>query len=263
MKKIMLSVAIVATSFMSGQITLQNTFTIGERVVPFTKDNNMLYFTKGTGNTIKIYNSSYTLIKTVNVPVPNGYTISPYYPDLTQDPFDISKHIFNNDDKLEFIVGVKTSIATPPGIYTKMLLINEDGLLIKDFTNNPSFSWDGSYKVFHDPISNTNKLIVSHNNDNHESLHEVYELPTTALSAKEVQSKSKLSAYPIPTNKILNIMNPSNGSNMVNVYDISGKLVLNKSFSNADNNITIDVENLPKGTYFYKIGDTSSKFIKN
>ncbi len=257
MKKIMLSVAIMATSFMFGQITLQHTFPINENVVPFTKDNGMIYATKGTGNTIKIYNSSFALIKTINVPVPNGYMMY----DISNDSFDISKHVFNNDDKLEFIVGVKTP--TSSGVYVKMLLINEDGTLIKDFTTNSNFSWSGGYSVFHDSVSNTNKLIIGHYNVNNEILKEVYELPTTALSAKEVQSKSKLSAFPIPTNKILNIMNPTNGSNMINVYDISGKLVLNKAFSNSDNNITIDVENLPKGTYIYKIGDTSSKFIKN
>lgn len=81
-------------------------------------------------------------------------------------------------------------------------------------------------------------------------LTEVYALPTSVLAAKEIQAGSKLSAFPVPTNKILNVMNP-------------GKLVTNKSFSASEGKISINVENLPKGTYVYKIGNLSSKFTKN
>lgn len=85
----------------------------------------------------------------------------------------------------------------------------------------------------------------------------------SSLSTQEIQLDNKLSAYPNPTNKTLNIMNPKNGANKVLVYDVSGKLVINKSFSSNDDKISIDVENLTKGIYIYKIGELSSKFIKN
>ncbi|WP_250252699.1 T9SS type A sorting domain-containing protein [Chryseobacterium sp. Marseille-Q3244] len=65
---------------------------------------------------------------------------------------------------------------------------------------------------------------------------EAYALPTSVLAAKEIQAGSKLSALPVPTNKILNVMNP-------------GKLVTNKSFSASEGKISVDVENLPKGVY--------------
>ncbi|ATN07351.1 hypothetical protein CRN76_19115 [Chryseobacterium indologenes] len=85
----------------------------------------------------------------------------------------------------------------------------------------------------------------------------------SSLSTQEIQLDNKLSAYPNPTNKTLNIMNPKNGANKVLVYDASGKLVINKSFSFNEDKIAIDVETLTKGVYIYKIDELSSKFIKN
>ncbi|GEM_PF-1154406 len=83
------------------------------------------------------------------------------------------------------------------------------------------------------------------------------------LNVIDNASKQKIKAFPIPTNKTLNIINPQNGANKIEIYDMSGKLILNKIFNSSDNKISIDVENIPKGNYIYKIGDLSSKFIKN
>ncbi|MCA4778031.1 T9SS type A sorting domain-containing protein [Empedobacter stercoris] len=83
------------------------------------------------------------------------------------------------------------------------------------------------------------------------------------MSITESKEKNKLSIFPIPANKILNIINPKNGANKIEIFDINGKLVLNKNFANSENKISIDVENLPKGIYIYKVGELSTKFIKN
>ena len=44
---------------------------------------------------------------------------------------------------------------------------------------------------------------------------------------------------------------------------MAGKLVLNKNISTSENKILLDVEKLPNGVYFYKIGNLTSKFIKH
>ena len=93
--------------------------------------------------------------------------------------------------------------------------------------------------------------------------YDVYSLPTSGLGSKELIKKTRLTAFPIPTNKSLNIINPRNGSNTVEIFDASGKLLINKIFDNSENRISIDVEHLSKGTFVYKIGNLSSKFIKN
>jgi hypothetical protein len=265
MKKFISAVAMIATSFAFGQINLEHSFPDSNDVFVYKKENTTLYVTKTEDNKIKIYDANYNLQKTVNIPIPSSYGTF-YSGYFGANPFMMSKHIFNNDDKYEFMVETyQMGTANSPMIF-KLILIDEDGNLIKDFHPTPLTKQSGeSFEVYHDNVNNINKLIVRNSviNGNSSSYqHDVYSLPSTFLAAKEIQAIGKLSAFPNPTDKILNIINPANGSNTVNVYDMSGKLVLNKSFSNA-NNISVNVENLPKGTYIYKIGDMSSKFIKN
>lgn len=114
-------------------------------------------------------------------------------------------------------------------------------------------------------IKFTFKLVVSNNATSFNSIFidNFNVTQQSSLSTQEIQLDNKLSAYPNPTNKTLNIMNPRNGANKVLVYDATGKLVINKSFSFNDGKISIDVEDLKKGVYIYKIGELSSKFIKN
>lgn len=257
--------ATVAASLAFGQITLEHSFPNNNDTFIYKKENTTLYVTKTNDNKIKIYDSNYNLQKTVNIPIPASYSTfySGYFGD---NPFTMSKHIFNNNDKYEFMIeAYQMETANSPMIF-KLILIDEDGNLIKDFHPNPSVKESGElFEVYHDNINNVNKLIVRNSLAGNSSLtyqHDVYSLPSTSLSAKEIQSVVKLSAFPNPADKILNIVNPTNGSNTVNVYDASGKIVLNKSFSNTSNNIAVNVESLPKGTYIYKIGDISSKFIK-
>lgn len=138
-------------------------------------------------------------------------------------------------------------------------IYNEDGIVVKDF-GDVYFAEGNDVFVYHDNTSNTNKLRLYKGTTN---TTEIYNLSTTSLAAKEAQFKDKLSAFPIPTNKILHIINPENGANKIQIYDTSGKLVMNKSFSSNEDKIVIDVESLTKGIYIYKIGELSSKFITN
>lgn len=264
MKKMILSAAIAVAGMMFGQqITLQHSFSTGEKAFAFAKGNDMFYITQANGNSLKIYNSNFVLIKTANFSLPSGYKLDIWY-DSEQYPYAISKHIFNTDDNLEFLVAAKASSATSPaGVHTKLLLVNENGVILKDFTPNTNVSFSGSYNVFHDAVSNTNKIIIENWDNNNDQVYDVFGLPTSVLAAKEIQNVTKLAAFPIPANKILTISNPGNGSNKLEVYDMTGKIVLHKLFGSNDNTVTIEVENLTKGTYFYKIGELSAKFIKN
>lgn len=264
MKKIILAAALAVTSVMFGQqITLQHTFAPNERAFAFAKGSDMVYISKGNGNSLNIYNSAFTLVKTVNVSLPAGTTMDIWY-DIEQYPYAISKHIFNNDDNLEFLIETRISSSTgPAGVYTKFLLINENGVILNDFTPTAGLSFSGSYNIFHDAVSNTNNIIIKNFDINFGEQYQVFGLPTTVLAAKEIQKTNKLTAFPIPTSKILNISNPDNGSNKVEIYDATGKLVSNKIFGTNDTTIAVNVESLPNGTYFYKIGESGSKFIKN
>lgn len=261
MKKLLFSaIALMATNFAFGQITLEHSF-FNESVYIYKTPTEMYLVSGTTDNKIKLYNIDYSLAKTVNVPVPTGYTMAPI---VAEQAFTMSKNIFNTDSKYEFLVDVYSETQLPR---IKLLLINEDGTLLKDFHTNPDIMHSERFEVFHNDATNTNKLIIGNNtqliNNNYIYHTEIYSLPTSSLTTKEIQTGSKLSAFPIPTNKILNIANPGNGANKIEVFDVTGKLVANKSFSTSENKISIDVENLPKGIYIYKIGNLSSKFTKN
>lgn len=82
------------------------------------------------------------------------------------------------------------------------------------------------------------------------------------MSTIEYNEKNVLSAFPIPASKTLTIVNPRNGANKIEVFDTIGKLVLNKTFTNSEDKISLNIENLPRGTYIYRVGEHSSKFIK-
>lgn len=247
MKKLLFSVAtIFAANFAFGQITLEHTYPT-ENLQVYTNDTQTFYYSVGFGlSTIKIYNADYTLKSQFTLPSP--VNVSSY------NNFMLTKNIFNTDNLLEIV----TFSGSYPN-YT-IQIYNENGILVKDFGSGYNFGDEFDFHVYHDNTVNTNKLRLYKNST---SSTEIYNLGTTSLAAKEIQAKNKLSAFPIPTNKILNILNPQNGANKIEVFDTSGKLVINKSFGSSENKISIDVENLPKGIYIYKVGDLSAKFLKN
>lgn len=258
MKNFLFSVAtIFATNFAFGQITLEKNYT-SENLQVYTNSTETFYYSVGFGiNNIKIYNADYSLYKQFTPSVPANSTM---FVDQYENNFVLSKNVFNTDDKLEIIVTFEIyNTATSQREYI-IRIYNEDGNIIKEFGPNYKFTDEYDINIYHDNTTNTNKLRLFNQATNST---EVWKLPTTSLTTKEIQGKNKLSAFPIPTNKILTIVNPQNGANKVEVYDLNGKLVVTKNFGSSENKILIDVENLPKGNYIYKIGDLNSKFIKN
>lgn len=257
MKKILFSLASLVSSLVFGQLTLEHSFPSNQKVKVFNDGEKIYYFVTKYGtsnneyrNTIHIYNSDYTLYKTITFPWDVSYDSGISF----VGDYGISKYVFNTDEKFEFIVYVFNNTTQQQ----KYLILNEDGDIIKDLSDYFPVN-----DIYHDSLNNLNKMKLVKKDGTAAGITEIYLLPTTELATKEIQGKNKLSAFPIPTNKILNIINPENGANKIEIYDLSGKLILIKNFTNNDNRISVNVENLPKGTYIYKIGDLNSKFIKN
>ncbi len=267
MKKLLFCVATaLATNLAFGQINLEHSFPDDESVQSYSNDETTFYVSfKNNENIIKIYNADFTLKKTINVPLPANYLMwmgANYY---ETTPYSISKNIFNLDEKYELIIEAGYYDTANQKVYRKLLLIDEDGNLIKDFHPNAGIkNFFDLYYIFHDSTTNKNKLLVENRIElNENSQYDVFSLPTSALTSKEIKEKKKLSAFPIPTSKVLNVINPRNGTNKIEILEASGKVVFIKNFTNFENRISVDVENLPKGVYIYRIGELSSKFIKN
>lgn len=222
----------------------------------YTNSTETFYYSSGdiTGN-VKIYNSNYTLYKQFDPLIPTGYDAA-----ILKNDFTLSKNIFNTNDKLEIVVVLSRYNSTTFQNEKMIRIYDEDGVIIKEFGNNYRFEELYDFDIYHDNSTNSNKLLLFNLATNST---EIWNLGTTSLAAREIQKKNKLSAFPIPTNKTLTIINPENGANTIEVFDTSGKLVINKSFGISEDKISIDVESLPKGSYIYKVGNLSSKFMKN
>lgn len=104
-----------------------------------------------------------------------------------------------------------------------------------------------------------------------------YRLNAVEISGKTAFSKivtvdfsskgsNKLVAYPNPTKSALNVNYESidDASLNIQVLDMTGKVHLTKQMEGlkGDNNIRLDIENLPNGAYFMRINDSSTKFFK-
>lgn len=256
MKKNLFFGALLASTISFAQITLEKTFSKNEYVSVINNNKDITYVSATNDNKLVLYNSDYSIIKTISVDMPSDYTLHFSY-DIYDRWLSVTKHIFNTDDNYEFIVEIRNN-----GDY-KYLIIDENGKIIKNLSNSPNYS---SYypTVFFDEKSNKNKLIISQvNKQDYSDIHqEVYLLPTSSLSIEEVKENSKLQAFPNPTQSTLNIVNPKNGANNVEIYDMIGRLILKKDFNSNDNKISIDVQDLSNGNYIYKIGNSSAKFIK-
>ncbi|MFT3917956.1 T9SS type A sorting domain-containing protein [Cloacibacterium sp.] len=258
MKKNLLSLLLstIITSYAFGQITLEKTYP-SENLQVFTNNAETYYYTVGWNlSTIKIYNSDYSLKKQFTPTIPVGYemVIRAY------DNFFLSKNLFNFDNLLEIVVAFAKYDTTINEFTYKIIIYNEDGQIVKDFGDGYNLENEFDFHIYHDSNANKNKLRLFNLATNST---EIYNLSTNSLTTKEITYKNKLSAFPIPTNKNLNIINPNNGNNNLQVYDQNGKIVLNKSFMNSEKIISLDVEFLPKGIYIYKIGNINSKFFKN
>ena len=84
------------------------------------------------------------------------------------------------------------------------------------------------------------------------------------LSSSSFAVDSNVNLYPIPTNGTLNI-DLNNLTNVsVSVYDINGRVILNKDLSGNEN--SVDLSNFQTGIYLFKIksseGEINKKVVK-
>ncbi|WP_179020994.1 T9SS type A sorting domain-containing protein [Winogradskyella forsetii] len=90
------------------------------------------------------------------------------------------------------------------------------------------------------------------------------ELPTTSLSVNEFDS-DYFKIFPNPASSILNISMNENLITNLNLYDLSGRLVINTTLENTDN--AIDVSQLRSGIYVLEFinekGKATTKFSVN
>jgi hypothetical protein len=196
------------------------------------------------------------LYKTVIIPVSSGYTLR--YISTINDV------LFNSDNLIEFIVFYRTDNNSNGDFIRKATLVNENGVILQEFGNR-----DEAFVV--KGIGGTYKLITYLETYGQipatgEYAFDVYSLPGTTLNTvtnKKIDEDSFI-GYPNPATNRMAITNPlkSGEKETLEVFDINGKKVLQKNVSGGSKEIDLDVTNLTRGVYIYRINGKTNKFIK-
>ena len=192
-----------------------------------------------TNNEIKIYSSNHAVYKTINI-----------YPAIGDNVYVLhygTTHLFNTDSKMEFIVSYQ-------GTSNKILIINEDGTTIKEFT--------GANYAYPINVGGQGKLIVSFYST---GTSKVYSLPgTVAIKQPQNTSTNTLGqSYPNPATQAAIIpykLAPGTSSTMY-IYNANGALMEHLNIDSSFESIILNTSNYPAGIYYYSIGNESRKMI--
>lgn len=83
---------------------------------------------------------------------------------------------------------------------------------------------------------------------------------TSSTSINETSESNRITIYPNPANSYFTIETSNQNSKIskINIFDITGRLVLNQEISHTTNKLNIDISNLQNGTYFIEaiVNDT-------
>lgn len=235
----------------------------GEKIVIIDEEDD--YDATNPQNTIiRIYNLDNSLYKTIDIG--NGDTVR-----------DISQHIVNNDDKLEFMIqrlGVTNPDGTP-NTPQSFYIINEDlqELFKLDEWSIQETAIDSRIHedTFLYQTSEGVKLVLGkYDNTSNAVQTRIYSLGGNGtLSTNDVTKVNDVSAFPNPSKDIINISYSAlnNEIVIVSIFDLNGKLIETKKADNKFNKIKLDISRYAQGTYLYTVknslGTYKSKFVKN
>lgn len=226
-------------------------------VVKLEIDGDKFVFIDLFNKLVKFYNLNHTPWKTISFsaatdlnPTYNGQSIT-----------YISQHLFNTDNKIEFLY---VDQGSSPSAITQ--IIDEDGIVLFTANNQAPFAWANAPQ-FQLPIYNTNagtKMILS-GGDNTDPKAYIYSLAGTLVAGIKDNSNNELNqlrtsfAYPNPTNSSTKIdYTLPNGINTGEIvfYDTQGKEVKRFNVDNTFNSLLISTEDLQSGIYYYNLQTT-------
>ncbi len=265
-KKLLILVLSLVSISINSQVNLDHTFAntnyySGLQVV---NDNNSTFYCKidEVNRQVKLYNMNYTIYKTINLQVGDKYKSGSLMCYL------FSTKLFNNDEKIEFLVSFGSGDTEISGNY-KLFLYNEDGVVIKDF---------GDYIVHHDcpPViiktsTNEIKLILTKTVVDKTTTNWIYSYNTDIYSlqgslsalvpAESIQQNSF--AYPNPSSTIITLpyVLSSNESAYMKIYNSNGLLIEQKNIDSSFDKILLDVSTYAAGVYIYDYNGKSNRFI--
>jgi len=135
-------------------------------------------------------------------------------------------------------------------------------------TNNQktwSFKWTA-------PAAGTGNItfyasLVAANGNNSPAGDLVFDIDSTFIqdpssSIQETEKNSRIIIYPNPVGNILSVKNMDQGNYQLQISDLSGKIVLEKSVQMNKESLSLDISNIPSGVYFLQLKQEKHLFIK-
>lgn len=222
-------------------------------------------------NTLDLYDGE-THVLYKSMPMPSNYTGSApnniTFSDNQIPQYFISKHLFNDDDLIEFITPVKYFNPFGNGVVApKLIVSNEQGTILYEIFDRYAArlvkTGDEHYKLL---------VSLGHNGQyggivGSGSIQiDVYSLPGTLnLGQQEVYlTRQGLQGYPNPTLDKITISNnhPLPETAELQVFDSSGSNIQTQTVAAGTIDIIVDTSQLSTGVYVYKINGLTGKFIK-
>lgn len=242
-------------SNLNAQVTLNESF---NKDLTYQNDYGVAFFhtARPTDNTIFIYNEDLTLYKNIVTTPPNGYRL--------RSVTTFSKTVFNNDDKVEFLVTFsEINTDSDKNNNEVTMLYNENNTMLYDF------GYSASNFIYMIKTSNDNHKVVirkffydenytiSYGTDVYSVTPSLSSTSTTAL--KKVNSR----AYPNPAKNKINLSYKSDNlaADTLTIYNSSGQRIESHKINTKNTNYILDISKYASGTYIYQVGAYSNKFI--
>ena len=243
MKKTFLLVLVIAffATKVNSQITLAHSFSESVSYASFSINNVYYTSSKFVNNEIKFYNSDYSYNKAVTITPEAGYKLS--------NINEVSEHIFNTDDLIEFTV---VSYDTVTYVYS-MKLYNENGDMLYDF-GEAAGGW------FYQVDDELRFQFSDYETDGTK----IYTLPGTLNGLNNTNiTNNELHAYPNPSVNYVNLPYDIAQNQIVDLQIINsnGQIIEQKKIAGDFNEIRLNVMNYKPGIYFYKYNSVTKKFI--
>lgn len=197
---------------------------------------------------MKIFNLDYSLSSSITIPIPSGYTSFRIE--------NISKYLYNNDDKVEYFILFSGS-NTNKRINQ---ILNEDGNILIQMNILSALDYFIADNKF---MMKCAQYIHSDDYSETEYIEEIYSLggkvPTEVPLLK---SHSIEKPYPNPSKTIINIpYDIGSNTTVLNIYNSNGQIVETKKLDNYFNKIELNVSDYKSGVYIYKYNDIANSFI--
>ena len=239
-KLITILVFVVLTITLKAQIDLEHTYgTLYLNNTTLSKGG--FKYAYYDASKIYIYNSDHSVYKTINLQIPSGYSSNnAYFTNIY-----VSDHLFNSDDKIEYIVRYNNGSAN------KLQIENEDGNILKtwDFNETPYYS------VIYTE-NNIYKLLISLYTTPNQT--QVYSLPGTLAKSNELKNNKDEIGNPYPNPTVSNIVIPyelpeNTNEATLSIYTVDGKEIRQYTVGKMFDNFILNTSDMMKGIYLYNI----------